>query len=200
MVTSKLQPWEARAQDKRSRILAGVPPRFIHSSLEFSKTEPASVMTVPDTLLSSLEKEITALKAEEVLDAIANRKYTAVEVLDAFTHRAAIAHKLLHCCLSFLYPAARARAEKLDQHLASTGKVTGPLHGLPISVKDQCRMTGTETTCGFISNLGVLDTEDCVLVDILQKSGANVFVKTSLSVGCMWGETVNKYEPQKRGN
>ena len=85
--------------------------------------------------------------------------------------------------------AALRRAEQLDEHLASTNCTVGPLHGLPISVKDQCRLKGTETTCGFIYPIGHRDTDDAVVVQILQKAGAVIFAKTSLSIGCMWGET-----------
>jgi amidase len=51
---------------------------------------------------------------------------------------------------------------------------------------------GTETTCGFVANIGVVDTENSVLVDILMRAGAVIFVKTNLSFGCFWGETINK--------
>ena len=44
---------------------------------------------------------------------------------------------------------ALARAAELDAHLKKTGKVVGPLHGLPISLKDQLRMKGLETTMGM---------------------------------------------------
>lgn len=43
---------------------------------------------------------------------------------------------------------ALARAAELDAHLKATGKVVGPLHGLPISLKDQLRVKGLETTMG----------------------------------------------------
>ena len=43
---------------------------------------------------------------------------------------------------------ALARATELDEHLKTTGKVVGPLHGLPISLKDQHRIAGLETTMG----------------------------------------------------
>ncbi len=43
---------------------------------------------------------------------------------------------------------ALARAAELDAHLKATGKVVGPLHGLPISLKDQFRLKGLETTMG----------------------------------------------------
>jgi amidase len=41
-----------------------------------------------------------------------------------------------------------ARAAELDEHLKKTGKPVGPLHGLPISLKDQLSMKGLETTMG----------------------------------------------------
>jgi len=95
--------------------------------------------------------------------------------------------------LEFPYEAALARAKNLDEFFKTCGgKTIGPLHGLPFSVKDQCRVIGTDTTCGFVANLGKKDTKDSLLVEILQNAGAVVFVKTNLSMGCMWGETVNK--------
>ena len=199
-------PWQERARDKQQRILADVPPQFFHSELKFSDTEaqdvldlptfsddnPARVMDIPGKLLTADELSITALNAEDIPPAIAAGTWTAVQVLDAFTHRAVIAHQLLHCCLAFVYPQARAQAEALDADFAQTKRLVGPLHGVPLSVKDQCRIAGTETTCGYVSQLGVWDDEDCLLVDILKKAGAVPFCKTTLSVGCMWGESINK--------
>lgn len=201
-----MSSWQDRASEKRSRILAEVPQHFVHPSLAFStaeaadtmdlptfsKANPARVIDVPERLLSAAELAITALRAEEIPPAIAAGAYTAVQVLDAFTHRAVVAHQLLHCCLSFMYPAARRRAAELDAAFARTGALVGPLHGVPLSVKDQCRIKGTETTCGYVANLGVFDEEDCLLVSILQNAGAVPFAKTTLSVGCMWGESINK--------
>lgn len=40
------------------------------------------------------------------------------------------------------------RAEEVDRHLAETGEPIGPLHGLPISLKDQFTMKGLETIMG----------------------------------------------------
>lgn len=90
--------WEARARDKRWRILSNVPKEFIHDELTFSETDPASVMDVPERYLSSQELTLTSLRADELVPLLASRAYTAVQVLDAFVHRAVIAHQLLHCC------------------------------------------------------------------------------------------------------
>ena len=43
---------------------------------------------------------------------------------------------------------ALKRAKELDEHLKTTGEVVGPLHGLPMSLKDQIRIKGLECTMG----------------------------------------------------
>jgi amidase len=185
--------WESRAHEKRTNILSPLPKEYLHSHLSHSTTDTTSVQDIPNHFLSPLEQEITCLSVHALLSSIASGLYTSVQVFQAFTHRAAIAHKLLNCCMEFPYASALAKAENLDHFFTSSGgKTVGPLHGLPISVKDQCRVIGTETTCGFVANLGKRDEKDSLLVEILQNAGAVVFVKTSLSMGCMWGETVNK--------
>jgi amidase len=190
-MSNGISSWESRADEKRRRILSQVPGAFLHLELTHTLEDPASVQAVPSKYLSDEEYEITGLDAVALVSAIAKRTYTSVQVLNAFTHRAAIAHRLLNCCLDFPYEASLARAEELDRILEQTGETVGPLHGLPISVKDQCRLIGTETTCGFIHPLGKLDIDDSVIVKILKDAGAVIFAKTSLSIGCMWGETVN---------
>lgn len=184
--------WREKSEAKKASVLQGVPTAFLHQDLTCSYSDTRSVHEIPPSHLSPEELALTKLETVEIIAGISRGQYTAVQVLDAFTHRAAIAHKLLNCCLEFRYQDARAEAEKLDQHYRNTGKTVGPLHGLPISVKDQCRIAGTETTCGFVYKVGVKDTEDCTLVRCLKEAGAVIFVKTNLSTGCLWGETINK--------
>jgi amidase len=43
------------------------------------------------------------------------------------------------------------RAKELDEHLKKTGKPVGPLHGLPISLKDQLNIKGIECTMGMLA-------------------------------------------------
>jgi hypothetical protein len=53
-----------------------------------------------------------------------------------------------NCLTEIFVERALKRASELDHHLETTGKVFGPLHGLPISIKDQLCMEGLETTMG----------------------------------------------------
>lgn len=54
----------------------------------------------------------------------------------------------MNCLTEIFVERALARAKELDERLKATGKVAGPLHGLPISLKDQLCIEGLETTMG----------------------------------------------------
>lgn len=53
-----------------------------------------------------------------------------------------------NCLTEPLFDRALARAGQLDAHFAATGKVVGPLHGLPVSLKEQFDIEGVESTMG----------------------------------------------------
>lgn len=83
-------------------------------------------------------------------------------------------------------------ARQLDAHLAQTGKPVGPLHGLPISLKDNFNLRGLDATVGFVSHVGAPATEDATLAQLLQaKAGAVFYVKTNVPTAMMMPETVN---------
>jgi amidase len=55
-----------------------------------------------------------------------------------------------NCLTEIFVDHALARAKELDDHLLKTGNVLGPLHGLPVSLKDQFTMKGMETIMGAL--------------------------------------------------
>lgn len=80
-------------------------------------------------------------------------------------------------------------AEALDAYYRREGKVVGPLHGLPVSLKDQFRVRGTETSLGYVAWLGKKETDETEswLVKQLRKLGAVVFAKTNVPTSLMVG-------------
>jgi amidase len=56
----------------------------------------------------------------------------------------------VNCLHEIFFAAAIADAKKLDQYYASQGKPIGPLHGLPVSLKDQFHVKDVETTMGYV--------------------------------------------------
>jgi Asp-tRNA(Asn)/Glu-tRNA(Gln) amidotransferase A subunit family amidase len=76
-------------------------------------------------------------------------------------------------------PNARARADELDAAFDESGFV-GPLHGVPIVVKDQVETAGITTTFGSEAFADYVPTENATLVTRLEDAGAVILAKTNL--------------------
>ena len=88
-----------------------------------------------------------------------------------------------------LNPAALARAAELDRTFAETGAFVGPLHGIPIGIKDQAETAGLETSFGSAALVGNIPTEDATVVKKLHAAGAVLVGKTTMPdfAASWWG-------------
>ncbi|KAG0708899.1 general amidase [Suillus ampliporus] len=182
--------WTALVAEKKQRQLKSIPQEWLVTPPPDSTLD---VTAFPETcgLLNAREIEITNTSVDLLLEKLACGDWTAVDVTAAFSKRAIIAHQLVNCLTEIFVDRALARAAELDDHLKKTGKVVGPLHGLPISLKDQLCIKGLETTMGYVSWIGQYAEKNAVLVDILLECGAVPLVRTNIPQTLMWGETFN---------
>ena len=67
----------------------------------------------------------------------------------AYCKRAAIAQQTVNCLTEICFDEAIAEATRQDMVFAETGKVIGPLHGLPVSIKDHVNVAGLRSTLGY---------------------------------------------------
>lgn len=74
---------------------------------------------------------------------------------------------------------------KLDDYFASSGKLVGPLHGIPITLKDQFNVKGVDSSIGYVSRAFKAAEEDAILVKILKSLGAIILAKTNLPQSIM---------------
>ncbi|EJT73607.1 hypothetical protein GGTG_07463 [Gaeumannomyces tritici R3-111a-1] len=142
---------------------------------------PVDVTGIPAScgILSARELEITGEHdATSLADAIANRRYTAVEVAVAFCKRAIVAHQLTACLVEWFMDDAVAQARRLDAHLAEHGTTVGPLHGVPVSIKGHIPIAGTSGHGGSMAEIAKSD-RDCQIVAILRGLGAVFYCKTA---------------------
>ena len=142
--------------------------------------------------LSQEELQITALGASDLAKNIRTGVYSSYQVTKAFCHRAAVAQQLVNCLTEIFFDEALEQARQLDESYKSTGKPLGPLHGVPVSVKDHYNVRGHYTTAGYISYAGLprKDT-DAHIVEILRNAGAVLYAKTNNPQCMMVLETVS---------
>ncbi|WFD44775.1 amidase [Malassezia psittaci] len=184
--------WNARAEAKRSSVLESIPKAWRLDSIPSVDELPNDLKFVAEQLGPD-EREITEMELPALISAVASGRLSARRVTEAYAHRAAVAHQLTNCLSEFMLQSALKEADRLDQHLAKTGKTVGPLHGIPVSLKDQFFVDGYETSVGFIAWLdGPASREDeAGIVPILRAAGAVFHVKTNVPTSTMCVETVN---------
>ncbi|TVY56850.1 Acetamidase [Lachnellula cervina] len=124
---------------------------------------------------------------EELAKLLRDRKVSAEDVILA----ASAAHKATNCMTEVVFEGAIQRARSLDKYYEVTGKTMGPLHGVPITCKDQFNVKGVDTTIGYVGMAGKPATDDAAVLKILQDLGAIVIAKTNLPQSIMWCETEN---------
>uniref|UniRef100_A0A0W0FPE1 Amidase domain-containing protein n=1 Tax=Moniliophthora roreri TaxID=221103 RepID=A0A0W0FPE1_MONRR len=185
--------WEDIVAEKRAAQRASIPQAWL---LEPDKLPPTHVLDVNHVptqcgLFTPLELEITASPVENLLSNLSGGKWSSVEVTTAFCKRAAVAHQLVNCLTEIFFHEALKKAAELDTYYKRTGKTIGPLHGLPISFKDQINVKGVETTVGYVSRVGNVAKKNAILVDILLSLGAVPYVKTNVPQTIIWEETMN---------
>lgn len=109
-----------------------------------------------------------------------------------------------NCVTEVLFTEARQRAAFLDGYLAEHGKPVGPLHGLPISLKD-CFVTPPHpSSVGMAAFANEPQASETLLATILRDLGAVFYVKTNVPTAMMmmetnnnvWGETRNPLHKQ----
>lgn len=84
-----------------------------------------------------------------------------------------------------MFEDALEQARRLDAEFHATGELKGPLHGIPITVKDQFNVKGVDTTLGYVGRSFDPANEDAVLVQLLKSMGAVIIAKSNLPQSIM---------------
>ncbi|HJQ82988.1 MAG TPA: amidase [Candidatus Binatia bacterium] len=116
--------------------------------------------------------------ATALLAALGTRELRSRDLLERYLDRVARLGPKLNAVVTLDAERAREAADRADRTLASGGAV-GPLHGLPITVKDTLETAGLRTTAGAEVFSGHVPATDATAVARLRAAGAVVFGKTN---------------------
>ena len=144
--------YEQLAAQKRADQLSSIPPEWRLDPIPSIESAPNALTYIrriltPADLSLTEETDINVL-----LRKLHSRELSSLELTRAFAKRAALAHQLTTCCTEIFFEEAFETAEQLDEHLATTGCLVGPLHGLPVSIKDLFSVKGVDTSIGKITS------------------------------------------------
>jgi amidase len=134
--------------------------------------------------------EIAFQSATALADAIRRREIGSRELLDHYIERIERLDPAINAVVVRDFDRALALADAADAALAR-GEDLGPLHGVPMTVKESFHLAGTPTTFGFPEFRDNLASSNATVVDRLTGSGAVIFGKTNVPPGLMDGQSWN---------
>ena len=150
--------------------------------------------------------EVAEASIPELQTALEDGRVTSVQLVDLYLARIAAyddAGPLLNTIIR-LNPLAREQAEALDAERAD-GMVRGPLHGIPVLMKDNYDVAGMPTTGSSLALAGLMPPDDAFQVARLLDAGAVILGKTNLhelaagitTISSLGGQTRNPYDPSR---
>ena len=148
--------------------------------------------------------EIWQLSATELAQRIARRQLSSIEVVDAHLARINTVNPTLNAVVRVLADEARASAALADKRLAA-GEMSGPLHGVPFTVKENIDMSGLPTTWGVPALAQAVVPTDAPVVERMLAAGAIPIGRTNLpdmalrihTVSSLHGLTRNPWNPHR---
>ncbi|KAH0836011.1 putative amidase [Fonsecaea pedrosoi] len=185
--------WETKAEICRKILTDSLNQEWLLPQAQLPPQSTTNIMTFPDTCgkLTDRETAITKLTAEGLTKRMGTGEMTATEVVIAFLKRGHIVHQLCNFATEFLVKEALEQAAKLDKHFEATGKLVGPLHGVPISVKEHFGFKGKVCHSAYVCFIDHIPSEDALILRILRDAGAVLHVRTNEPQILMSGETDN---------
>ena len=137
-------------------------------------------------------QELTMLTIAQASRMIRAREISSTELTRACLERAEAYNPKVNAFITIMHDEALRQARQLDLE-ANGGNFRGPLHGIPIALKDNIDTAGTRTTGGSLVFEENVPEEDAFVVRRLKASGAVILAKAGLQEFAMGGSNVSTY-------
>lgn len=173
------ETFKPKIEQYRAKLSAGILDEYKLPDELIPTESGIDVTSIPEKIMSEKEIAITELKAVDLASKIATGEFTAVEVFNAYAKRATAAHQLTNCAMELFMDEGLQRAKELDAFFEKEGKTVGPLHGVPVSIKEHYDYKGKVTHGGYVGLLDNISTETNQCLQILYDAGAVYYIRTS---------------------
>src|SRR5215470_3922388 len=127
-----------------------------------------------------MSEDLCYQSVSELSKQIASKKLSPVELTQAYLERADSINEKLKTVITLTRETALARAAQAEKEIKS-GKIRGPLHGIPYALKDLFDTKGIRTTWGSIIFKDRVPDRDATCVEKLNNAGAILLAKLTMS-------------------
>src|SRR5262249_28557501 len=185
------------------RYSALVASLFVAVAAAQAPSRPADVRSGPGKAFDVFEASIPEMQA-----AMKAGRTTSHAIVQQYLTRIATYEDLLHASIT-INPKALEEADARDRERAQ-GRLRGPLHGIPIALKDNIQTTDMRTTGGALAFEWLVPSYEATLAKNLKDAGAIIIAKTGLTelanyvaagmptnYNAVHGYGMNPYDPRR---
>jgi Asp-tRNA(Asn)/Glu-tRNA(Gln) amidotransferase A subunit family amidase len=187
-------------------VMANRPRRLLSARLRFKLLFASGLIALPffwpgETMTQNQPFHLLEATVEDIHNAYKSEQLTARQLVQLYLDRIDAYDKKgprINAIIT-ISSTALAEAERLDAEYKASG-LTGPLHGIPVIVKDQMDVRGMPTTLGSILFKDYRPERDAFVAEKLRKAGAIILAKATLGElgggdthGSLFGSTRNPY-------
>lgn len=158
-------------RDFLARLFAGGASLPVATGVSASGQARLKVSTDPT-------EDLIYMSATKLAGLLRARKVSALEAVEAFIKRHVEVNDRLNAVVTNCYERARAEARELDRK-AAAGEFVGPLHGVPMTIKDSFDTEGVISTGGTLGRHEYVPKRDATVVARVRRAGAILLGKTN---------------------
>jgi aspartyl-tRNA(Asn)/glutamyl-tRNA(Gln) amidotransferase subunit A len=133
--------------------------------------------------------ELSIAEASELLR---RKEISPVDLTNACLARIEQLNPILNAFITVMHDSALAQADEAEAEICA-GRWRGPLHGIPIGLKDLIDTAGVKTTCGSALFAERVPTEDAEVVRLLKNAGAVIIGKQNMQEFAWGGTSASSY-------
>ena len=148
-------------------------------ALSFSQSSaPAAAAKKPFLSSSDPSNDVIWMSATKLAQLIREKKISAHDAVEAYIARITLVNPKLNAVVQTCFDRARAEAGAAEAALAA-GRIVGPLHGVPFTIKDSLDTAGVISTGGTVGREFFIPPEDATVVARVRAAGAILLGKTN---------------------
>ena len=177
MSNSSANSFHVQSQSFSRRDLFGLRREAGSPAMLAALAAAASAVSMP-AISADASDELIFMSATKLAQLIRAKKVSALEAVNAYIERQLAVNDMLNAVVMNSYARARVEAKALDEK-AARGEFVGPLHGVPITLKDSLDTEGIISTGATYGRQQFIPKKDATVVARVRKAGAIVLGKTN---------------------
>ena len=167
--------------------------KFLKTSMALSASAAAAAAGFPpQSGGQEISSPLTGMSLVEASQRMRDRQVTSTALTQAYLDRIKIYNPKLNAFITVMQDEALLQAQALDAE-AKAGRFRGPLHGLPIVLKDNIDTAGTRTTAGSQVFDDRVPDQDAFVTDRLKRAGAVILAKANMHEFAMGHTSASTY-------